>query len=712
MSNASFGEHGRRFGDYEMVRQLGRGGMGVVYEAIQLRARRRVAVKMILDAQVSSLAARRRFAIEAEAAAKLDHPNIVPIYEVGEHDEQPFLSMKLVEGESLSRQIAIGQFCVARTNVQTNASALRRGETVVARLMATIARAVHHAHQKGVLHRDLKPGNILIDGEGNPHLTDFGLAKIFELDSEGVPGTQTHTSAIQGTPCYMSPEQASNQRLTTASDVYSLGAMFYEMLTGRPPFKGTTLVETIRMVTELEPRHPRTIVRGLSADLDTICLKCLEKNPDARYSSALALAEDLERWLEQEPIQARPASPALRVRRWVSRNPVGASLIVSLCACLAVSLLFLRTSVENERRNRITRENSLAEFITEVDRLWENQNRNDVLITSSELAELRGRPPREVLPDGIRLTFARTISKDPVAQAIQTAPLLAALEAQMTEYLGRQVRFDLRLSKDRSWATPAVLRRDADIQSMSQLAYVRLKGLSPDLQPIVFWGNNDPEAVIFTRADLKLGGLGEVAGRSVLFAHTNSIVSFMAKVHLVRTGICATNLKSYCNLERSTQRTAPSGPNDTPVVPAGDTENEDYAHREVLDKVASGKFDVGVAPRRRFEQARSRGIKVVELGSYPVPRDVVVMRAEVGIEVIAAFQKSLTTARGGSYIARQIGSGRMRRTPSEIDEGGFKSAADSDFNEIRAALTNELVCFDNVPPSPDLDPSPSQSAAR
>ena len=195
-------------------------------------------------------------------------------------------------------------------------------------------------------------------------------------------------------------------------------------------------------------------------------------------------------------------------------------------------------------------------------------------------------------------------------------------------------------------------------------------------------------------------------------AHTNSIVSFLAKVQLVRTGICATNLKSYCNLERSTQRTAPSGPNDLPVVPAGDTENEDYAHREVLDKVAARKFDVGVAPRRRFEQARSRGNKLVELGSYFVPRDVVVMRAEAGVEVIAAFQKSLTTARSGSYIARQAGTGGTWRAPSEVDEGGFKRAGDSDFNQIRAALTNELVCFDNVPSTPELDLKPTQAASR
>jgi serine/threonine protein kinase/ABC-type phosphate/phosphonate transport system substrate-binding protein len=699
-SNASFGEPGRRFGDYEMVRQIGRGGMGAVYEAIQLRAHRRVAVKMILDTHAASPAARRRFAIEAEAAAKLDHPNIVPIYEVGEHDEQPFLSMKLVEGQSLRDKLTSGELCVAGRNGDKNKTVLRDRETAVARLMATVARAVQHAHQKHVLHRDLKPGNILLDGDGQPHLTDFGLAKILdETDVEGTPAQLSRSSALLGTPSYMSPEQASNQRLTTASDIYSLGAMFYEMLTGQPPFKGNSLLETIRMVTEQEPKRPRAIVREISPDLETICLKCLEKNPAARYSSALVLAEDLERWLRQEPIRARRSGPVLRTRRWVSRNPVGAGLIVSLCACLTVSLMFLRAAWETEERNRIIGINSLTEFTAEVDRLWENPNRTDVHIPSSQLAALAGRPPREFLPNAERLTLARTIADAPVVQAMQTEPLLAALSEEMEKRLQRQVRIDLRLSKDRSWADPPVSRGDADVQYISALTYVRLKKKSPGLQPIVLWGPETVEAVLFARGDSGITNVGQVAGHRAIFAHANSIVSFMGKVLLVREGICARDLDACHILDRSIQRPAPVTKDDPAVAQEGETDSEDFAHREVIEKVLSGEFDVGMAPRRRFDQNKHKGRKLVELKSFQVPRNVMVARAGLEAKVLEAFRQCLTSTKSGRKIAVE---GRLRR----VADQGFTPAADSDFDYLRANITNELARFENSRPA-----SPSTNAA-
>ena len=275
-----------RHGDYELVEELGRGGMGVVYRARQLSLNREVAVKMILD-PAASHAALRRFQAEAEAAARLDHPNIVPVYDVGDMEGRPFFSMCLIEGETLAER-------------------LKRGpvpQREAARIVALVARAIDVAHQMGVLHRDLKPSNIIIDHEGIPFVMDFGLAK----QHSGDAATLTRTGAVLGTPAYIAPEQAAGNRgqIGPGVDVYSLGTILYHLTTGQPPFQADSPVEMVVMVQEQDPLPPRRVNQSVDRDMEMITLRCLQKPPDLRYATAAALADDLEAYLHDESISAR-----------------------------------------------------------------------------------------------------------------------------------------------------------------------------------------------------------------------------------------------------------------------------------------------------------------------------------------------------------------------------------------------------------------------
>ena len=301
-------------GNYQILEEIGRGGMGVIYRARQRHSRRIVALKRILSYHADSQDTLMRFRREAQAAAKLDHPNILPIYEVSEsEDGLPFFSMKFAAGGSLLEAT----------------QALRNDPRRAVELIAKVARAVQYAHEQGILHRDLKPGNILLDGRGEPLVSDFGLAKWLEPT-----GHLTRTPTVFGTPGYIAPEQvnASTGNLTPAADVYSLGAVLFDVLTGRPPFMGEHALKTVQQATEKPAPKLRTLAPTLDRDLETICAKCLEREPHARYRTASELAEDLERWVRGHSIVARPVSPPVRLWRWSRRNPMLAGMAALLLA--------------------------------------------------------------------------------------------------------------------------------------------------------------------------------------------------------------------------------------------------------------------------------------------------------------------------------------------------------------------------------------------
>ncbi len=370
----------RYFGDYELLEEIARGGMGIVYMARQVSLNRIVALKMILAGSFASNRDIQRFRSEAEAAANLDHPHIVPIYEVGEHVGRQYYSMKCVEGTSLAKH--------ARSDPRTEVES-----------MVGVIRAVHHAHQRGMLHRDLKPSNVLVDSQGTRLVTDFGLVKRLASCDR----TFTETGQVLGTPKYMAPEQAAGRKdLTVAADVYSLGVILYERLTGQTPFAGDNAVTLLRQARESEPPRPSSIRPGLDRDLETVVLKCLEKEPGRRYPSAEAMADELDRWLRGEPIHARAVGRLEKTWLWARRNPtiaMAGSLVAAALVAVAVISSFAAVQARGwakaERARREIAQRLEEQAVTERDSL-------ERAIAQSSIAPLN--PDRDISDFGGMLT--------------------------------------------------------------------------------------------------------------------------------------------------------------------------------------------------------------------------------------------------------------------------------------------------------------------
>jgi tetratricopeptide (TPR) repeat protein/tRNA A-37 threonylcarbamoyl transferase component Bud32 len=395
----------RAFGDYELLQELARGGMGVVYKARQRKLGRLVALKMILAGQLASDADVQRFYTEAAAAAQLDHPGIVPVYEVGQQEGQHFFSMGYVEGGSLAGSLKDGP--------------LPPREAAV--LVRKIAEAVAYAHGRGIIHRDLKPANVLLDRDGQPRVTDFGLAKRLTGDSQ-----LTGTGQVMGTPSFMPPEQAQGkiEEIGPAADVYALGALLYCLITGRPPFQAASVMETLRQVLEEEPVAPRQLNRAVDRDLETICLKCLQKQSAKRYGSAQALADDLRRYAAGEAILARPVGGGERLWRWCRRNPRFAGAIA------AISLLLLVVSVGStwaaltirQERNQKEAERQAAETAREeAERARKLAQANELI--AAEQADLA-----LVTLNTLIFQVQQQLGKDPGMQALKRELLQTALD--------------------------------------------------------------------------------------------------------------------------------------------------------------------------------------------------------------------------------------------------------------------------------------------
>ena len=645
------GPRAARFGDYELLRQIGRGGMGVVYEARQISLNRTVALKMILGGDLASPSAVRRFQIEAEAAAKLDHPNIVAIHDFGEREGLPFFSMQRIEGPSLDREmaaLALPSLGGSTGEKNANKTSARQAQVRIAKLVATLARALHYAHGQGIIHCDVKPSNILIDNHGQPHITDFGIARF--LDHDG----QLTKSGVMGTPRYMSPEQAAGRRdeVTAATDIYGLGVMLYELLTGQPPFRAATPNETLRQVMEREPTAPHDSNPLVNRDLSTICLKCLEKNARHRYASAAELADDLERWTHQEPILARRASLRERVVRWCQRKPAIAALAGSVAFLLMTvaisSALFAWHLSEKEKQREATLAILSAELKGELDDLWKHPERPLVTITSEKRSVLMGhKPRRSATHPGMeqRLTFGVYTFETPSEMAKKFAPLLGNLEESVADRLRRPVRIDFVIYRSYTNGHEGLLSGEVDFMRMGPSSYVLLKEKRAGIS-LIAAQENLIQGGIFTAVNSGIENLSQLKGKRFAFGDAESTLgTHMARLALLRAGIHAVDLSTNSHHFQS--------------------------HKSVVEAVKSGAYAAGAANRIFL----GPGFKMLHTFTNVQVRMPFVARSGIEPGVAAALKDAFLAQRTPSVL-----------TNIEPGLAGFRVVSDQEYDGLRKEM--------------------------
>jgi len=643
-----------RFGDYELLETIGRGGMGVVYKARQISLNRIVALKMLTAHSAAFPKVAERLRLEAEAAAGLHHPNIVTIHEVGEQDGRPFFTMALVEGAGMDKLIEKQGYRFPASHGPDQNRA-REPQASIVRTLITIARAVDYAHKHGVLHRDLKPANVVVDAAGVPHLTDFGLAKI--LGRERL--RQTESGSVLGTPAYMAPEQAAGgtKRMSTAGDIYSLGAVFYEMLTGHPPFRGDTPLETLRRVTEEEPRSPTTLNGAVDADLATICLKCLEKDPERRYATALALAEDLERWLRHEPIEARPVGGVGRFWRWCQREPrlagmaAGLFLLLTVTTLLALTLYYLKRdqlAVAEEENAR-----QKAVLFKRIDKDHKLGGRNGVWVDANELAMLADRPysvegNESVVVIGVHQPRQ---APDPL-QILQRFNLLVnCLQTNLDSQADIPFRFELQLYTTYSNAMAGLSAGETDIMLLTPASYVKRRTMDKEMQPLVHFASSGKRAIpfaIFCRPESGISGLAELKENSLAFASLDRpLVEAAIKSELWSAGLRARDFSRIESLSRGALITA----------------------------VREGQVDAGVATLSDLVRLTNAGVKLKIIHEVATPGYLWVSTGRLQATHVQAIRERLLAIRDAEVLA-------------SLDEAltGFLPASIGDFEEVERSM--------------------------
>jgi ABC-type phosphate/phosphonate transport system substrate-binding protein len=606
----------RQFGDYLLGRQIGAGGMGVVYEARRVDDSRRVALKLIRDLHSASPALLRRFTIEAEAVVRLEHPHIVRIHEAGECDGHPFFSMDYVEGEGLDVLIARGAFDLKRS---ANAPARQHD---IARLMVRIARAVEHAHERGVLHRDLKPANILIDAAGEPRLTDFGLAKILQPNAEQTtPPALTTSGVAPGTPSYMAPEQVAGGEAGRAADIYALGAVLYATIAGRPPFQGVTPLDLFQQITRQAPARLRVFQPAVDAGLERICLKCLEKDPRHRYGSAGALADDLERWAQGRRIHARPPGAIHRTSQWIRRNPVGTALIASLCLGLFVSLALLKVVDGQRREIEADRDQTFDEGMQKVSQLWRDPATRSVMISARELAILAERSPATLRGARYQLTLGVSANDSPSSMAQRYARLLGHIQDGMSHHLGEKTIFHLRLMKRFNPNAETLAQGEADFLVLSAAEFIQARERNPDVT-LVARTSGSREAVVFARTNSGIAQLSDLRGRTFVLPDARLSVAIQTRARLFDAGLRKRDFRSCAS-----------------ITDEGASDSGSASIAETVDHVLGGKADAGVTYRAQFERYRHLGLEALD--AFPEAPGILAARAGIDHRLTAALHEVL-----------------------------------------------------------------------
>jgi serine/threonine protein kinase/ABC-type phosphate/phosphonate transport system substrate-binding protein len=644
------------FGDYELLEEVARGGMGKVYRARQKSLDRIVAVKMLLSRSQADFDTIRRFRVEAVAAGSLKHPNIVPIHEVGQYDGQRFIAMDYVVGGNLA-EYAISPLPPKRA----------------AELLVTISSAIHYAHRHRILHRDLKPSNILMDEAGQPHVTDFGLAKGLETSLGEESPDENHATVVLfqrrtadgqvlGSPAYMPPEQADGRKGAVGrySDVYSLGAMLYHLLTGRPPFEGVSVADTLHRLLHDEVVSPRRLNASVPLDLETICLKCLEKDPARRYQTAQELAEELGRFLRDEPVLARPMGYPEKVCRWCRRNPMAAAFVLTLCVALGSSLALLdrvnrerkkqaalaKEVTDRERETRGLRKEQLKMTEEALESIWANREKRSMEVKSATIAAMAELPVQAVTNPATLVQWSMGVAAQdrPAARVRNYAPMISELEARASQRLGQEVRVNIRLYKFPEDFLADLYTNKVDFGRIAALPFVRSRKVQPALIPLAMPTTSYKQCVFFTRTNAGLRSIQDIRGRSVAFGDTNATISYLAQIQLMKNGLHATNLASFDFLDSTLEF-------EEEVHAAGFSNALSrigylHSHAQVIESVLSGRHEVGVARFKAFQIHEARGLAAIPGTEFESSRNLFVARPGLSPEFAQALISAITSLKG------------------------------------------------------------------